>query len=104
MDWGLIRQQKQTELNRDNTRENKHRVDSDYKFGDKVMLTNHTAYKNETPYKGTFVITQCFTNGTVLLQYGGIEIRCNIRRIKPYKSDTKVEDYNSINMDDAVNI
>ena len=32
------------------------------------MLTNHTAYKYETPYKGPFVITQCFTNGTVHLQ------------------------------------
>ena len=26
------------------------------------------------------------------------------RRIKAYKSDTKVEDYNSINMYDAVNV
>ena len=50
------------------------------------------------------MITQCFTNGIVNLQYGAIKIKYNIRRIKPYKSDTKVEDYNSINMYDAVNI
>ena len=68
------------------------------------MLTKHTAYKYETPYKGPFVITQCFTNGTVMLQYGVTEITYNIRHIKSYKSDTKVEDFDSINMDDAINI
>ena len=50
------------------------------------------------------MITQCFTNGTVHLQYGGTQIKHNIRRINPYKSDTKVEDLNSINMSDGVNI
>ena len=59
------------------------------------MLTNHTAYKYETSYKGPCVITQCFTNVTVNLQYGATKIRYNIRRIKPYRSDTKVEDLNS---------
>ena len=34
------------------------------------MLTKHTAYKYETPYTGLFVVTQCFTNGTVNLQCG----------------------------------
>ena len=36
------------------------------------MITNHTAYKYETPYKFPFVITQCFNNGAVNLQYGPI--------------------------------
>ena len=38
------------------------------------MITNHTAYKYETPYKSPFVITQCFNNGAVNLQYGPIYI------------------------------
>ena len=104
VDWELIRQRKQTQNNRDNNCENKHRVEYDYKVGYDVMLTNHTAYKYETPYKGPVAITQCFTNGTVNFQYGVIKIKYNIRRIKPYKFDTKVEEYNSINMHDAVNI
>ena len=54
------------------------------------MLANHNAYKYETPYKFTFVITQCFTNVTVNLQCGLTKIRYNIRQIKPYKSDTHV--------------
>ena len=64
------------------------------------MLTNHAALKTETPYKGPFLITRCFTNGTVSLQYGPTKIRHNLRRIKPYKLDTKVGDYNSKNMAD----
>ena len=50
------------------------------------------------------MITQCFTNVTVNLQCGAIKIRYNIRRIKPYKSDTKVDDYNYKNMSDNVRI
>ena len=75
VDWELIRQKKKTQVNRDNTRENKHRVEYDYKVGDKFMLTNHTTYKYETPYKGPFLITQYFTNGTVNLQCGPTKIR-----------------------------
>ena len=56
--------------NIDSTLENKHRFEYDYKVGDKVMLTKHTAYKYKTPYKGAFMITWCFTNDTVNLQCG----------------------------------
>ena len=68
------------------------------------MLTNHTAYKYETPYKGPFLITQCFTNGVLNLQRDAIQIKHNIRRIKTYKSDTKFEYFISIDIDDAVSI
>ena len=92
VDWELIRQRKQTQINRDNTGENKQRFKYDYKVGDKVMLADHTSYKYETPYKGPFVTTQCFTNVTVSLQFSAIQINYNIRCIKLYKLDTKVED------------
>ena len=68
------------------------------------MLTKHTVYKYETPYNRPFVINKCFINGTVNLKYGPKIIRYNILRIKPYKSDTKVEDSNSINISDDVSI
>ena len=93
VDWELIRQQKQAQINKDNIRKNRNRVDQDYKVGDKVMLTKHTANKYETPYTGPFMITQCSTYTKVNLQRGLTKIRCNIRQIKPYKSDTKVDDY-----------
>ena len=92
------------QINIDNTCENKHRVDYDYKVRDKLMITKHNAYKYETPYNVHFVITHCFTIGTVLLQCGAIPIPCNVRRINPYKWDTKIEDCNSINKYDDNNI
>ena len=55
MGWELIRQQKQTQINRDNIRENRYQIDYDYKVGDKVMLNIHAAYKYETPYNGKFL-------------------------------------------------
>ena len=90
-DWELIRQRRQTQITRYNAHENKNRADYDYKVGYKVMLLYHTEYKYETPYKGYFLINQCFTNDTVMLQWGAIQITHNIHRIKPYKYDTKVE-------------
>ena len=68
------------------------------------MITNHTAYTYETPYKCPFVITQCFTNGTVMLQYVLTKIGHNIRRIEAYKSGTKVEYFISKNMSVDVSI
>ena len=45
VDWELLRQQKQMQINKDNTLENGHRVDYDYKVGDNYIITKHTAYK-----------------------------------------------------------
>ena len=47
---------------------------------------------------------RCFTNDTVKLQCDVIEITYDICRIKPYKSDTNVEDINPENMCDDVTI
>ena len=80
--------QKQTQINIDNIRENQNIVDYDYKVRDDVMLSKHAAYKYEMPYMGPFVITRCWTNGTVSLQIGATEIRYNTRHINPYKLDT----------------
>ena len=104
VDWELICQKNQTQINKDNISKNKNRVDHDYKVRYKVILTNHDAYKYGTPYKSPFVITRCFTNGTVNLKYGPIKIKYNIHRIKPYKSDTNVEYINPKNMCDKFNI
>ena len=55
-------------------------------------------------YKVPFVITLCYASDIVMLKYIATKVRYNIRRINPYKSDTKVEDFNSIDMFDGVNI
>ena len=67
------------------------------------MLTNHTAYKYETPYKVTFVITQFFTNDAVNLKHGTTQIKYNICRMNPYKLDTNVKYSSSINMSNGIN-
>ena len=95
VDQELIRQQNKTQVNKDTIRKNRHRVDHNYKVIDNAIITKHTAYKYETPYTGPFFITQYFTNITVNLHCGTKKIRYNIRHIKPYKSDTKVEEISS---------
>ena len=104
MDYVLIHQKNQVQINKYDIRKNRHIVDYDYTVGYNIMLNNHTEYKYETPYKVKFVLTQCFTNGTVSLQCGAIQMKYNIRRINPYKLDTKVGYYGSKNMYDNVNI
>ena len=95
MCWELIRQRKHMQINIDNTNKNRNRIDYDDKVGDNVMLTRYIAYKYEMTYKVHFAIKHCFTNHTVILQYVVTQIQYNIRRIKLYKSDTKVEYFNS---------
>ena len=104
VDWELIHQKKQIQINKDNIYKNRHIIDHEYKVGDNVMLINLSAYKYGTPYKGPFVITQCFTNVTINLQCVAVNNWYNIHRIKPYKSDTKVECFSSKNMSYDVNI
>ena len=77
-DWELLRQQNQTQMNKDNKRKNNKRFHHDYKIGDKFMLTNNAAYKYETPYNGPFVINQCWSNDAVTLQCSANKIRHNI--------------------------
>ena len=66
------------------------------------MLNFSAAYVYETPYKGIFVITQRVDDWN-----GNNTIWCN-KKLSiielSHKSDTKVEDSNSINIYDAVNI
>ena len=58
---------KSDENNKYNIRGNRNRVDHEYNVGDKFILNNHAAYKYETPYMGSFAITRCFTNGTIVV-------------------------------------
>ena len=103
-DWELISQQKKMQINKYNIRKNIKRVDHEYKVIEKVMLTKNAAYKYEITYNGRFVMNKCWTNGMVTLQCGPIRIMHIIRHIKPYKPDTNVENINTENIYDDVNI
>jgi hypothetical protein len=61
-DWGAIEQQRQTEMDRNNIRENASRINHDYKVGDKVLLKKPVKHlrKLEAPRTGPHTVTaQC---------------------------------------------
>ena len=61
VDWELIRQRKQTQINKYNIHINRKRVYHDYRVRDKFMLNNNAAYKYEMPYTGPFLMTRFFS-------------------------------------------
>ena len=52
--WRYICQRKQTQINKDITRENTTRIYHNYRVGDKVMTNNSSAYKYKTPLRGPY--------------------------------------------------
>ena len=68
------------------------------------MPNDNSACTYKILYKGPFMITRYWNNGTFTLQCGTIQIRHYIRQIKPYTYDTNVEDITPENMYDDVNI
>ena len=84
-EWDIIHKRKQLKIDAANTRENKKRVEWDYKISYLVLISdNDIRRKLDCPTNGPFNIIQCFTNGTVRIQYGAASERINIRRCTPY--------------------
>ena len=85
-DWKHIGDFRQRQTDRNTARENKSRVDWDYKVGDEILLRKDGILrKSESPFeKEPWTITQVHTNGTVRAQRGTSSERFNIRRITPY--------------------
>ncbi len=88
-DWQKIGEYRQqlTELN--NPRENKGRIDYDYKVGQKVLLGKEGILRNTESrwHKKPWLITTIHTNGTITVQRGNKEEWMNIRRVKPFMED-----------------
>jgi hypothetical protein len=86
VDWGAIGQQHQTEMARNNRRENASRISHDYKVGDKVLLKKSGKHlrKLEYPRTGPHTVTAVYTNGTLRIRKGKVKERVNIRRLFPY--------------------
>ena len=86
--WGNITAQKQKEIIKNTTAENKGRVDHDYKINDNVLIYRDVIIKNlDGIFLGPFKIIQVYRNGTVHTQRGIITECINIRRLNPYKAD-----------------
>ena len=85
VNWKELSLRKQTLVDKANLRENKSRVDYDYKVGDLVYVTKDGIMRKlEVPKLGPFAITDIFTNGTVRIQRGAVNERINIRRLEPH--------------------
>ena len=85
-DWNKIGDYRQSHVDRNTARENKTRVDWDYKVGEKVLIRKDGILrKGETKYhKDAWTITEVHTNGTIRIQCGNKSERLNIRRVTPY--------------------
>ena len=77
------------QTDRNTARENKSRVDWDYKVGGKVLIRKDGVLrKGETKYqREPWTITEVHTNGTIRIQSGTKSERLNIRRVIPYFED-----------------
>ena len=85
-DWNKIGDFRQHQTDRNTERENKTRVDYDYKIGDKVLIRKDGILrKSESRYDSDpWTITSVHTNGTIRVQRGSKSERINIRRVTPF--------------------
>ena len=89
-DWNKIGDHRQRQTDRNTERENKSRVDWDYKIGDRVLLRKEGILrKAESKYhKDPWTISTVHTNGTIRVHRGTKSERLNIRRVTPYFDTT----------------
>jgi hypothetical protein len=88
-DWQKIGEHRQQLTDLNNTRENKGRIDYDYKVSQKVLVRKEGILrKSESIWqRKPWLITTVHTNGTITVQRGN-KLECmNIQRVKPFVED-----------------
>jgi hypothetical protein len=88
-DWQKIGEHRQQLTDLNNARENKGRINYDYKVGQKVLLRKEGILCNTESrwHKNPWLITSVHTNGTIMVQSGNKIERMNIWRVKPFEED-----------------
>jgi hypothetical protein len=88
-DWQKIKEHRQRLTDLNNARENKGRIDYDYKVGQKVLLWKEGILRNTESiwHRKPWLITSVHTNGSITVQHGNKIERMNIRRVKPFEED-----------------
>jgi hypothetical protein len=88
-DWQKIGEYRQQLTDRSNARENKGRIDYDYRVGQKVLLRKEGILHNAESrwHKKPWLITTVHTNGAITVQRGKKVERMNIRRVKLFTED-----------------
>jgi hypothetical protein len=92
-DWQKIGEHRQQLTDLNNARENKGRIDYDYKVGQKVLVRKEGILRNAESrwHKKPWLITSVHTNRTITVQRGNIIERMNIQRVKPFEEDLDYE-------------
>jgi hypothetical protein len=88
-DWQKFGEHRQRLKDLNNARENKGRIDYDYKVGQKVLLQKEGILCNTESrwHMKPWLITSVHTNGTITVQHRNKIDRMNIRRVKPFEED-----------------
>ena len=88
--WKFITTTRRNRIIYDNNRENKYRIDYDYKVGDYVFITSKDINRKLSTVKlGPFKIIQVHHNATVTIQRdSNVTERINIRRLHPAHIDS----------------
>ena len=83
-DWQRIGEHRQRQTDLKNARENKGRIDYDYKVGQKVLVWKEGILcKSESIWhRKPWLITSVHTNGTIMVQCGNKLEGMNIWRVK----------------------
>jgi hypothetical protein len=90
-DWNKIGEYRQRQTDLGNERENKTRVDYDYKVGEKVLIRKDGILrKAESKWTEPWTITTVHTNGTIRIQCGTKSERINIRRVTPFSEEVLI--------------
>ena len=84
-DWESIRARRQTFINKNNERENKNRLDHQYKVGDLVSKFRPGKLRKLRRRKdGPFRVESVPDNGTIRIRKGAVLETVNVRRVEPY--------------------
>jgi len=88
-DWNKIGDYRQRQADLNNLRENKKRIDYDYKVGDKILVRKDGILRKAESrwHNEPWTIVSVHTNGTIRVQRGNKSERLNIRRVKPFFED-----------------
>ena len=86
INWKETSSRKQKQVDLDNIRENRNRIDYDYpRIGQQIYVIRDKIHcKLDGPKKGPYTITDVFSNGTIRIQRGRINERIDIRRLEPH--------------------
>jgi hypothetical protein len=86
VDWQKIGEHRQRLTDLNNARENKGRIEYDYKVGQKVLVRKEGSLRKSESiwHRKPWLITSVHTNGTITVQHGNKLERMNIRRVKPF--------------------